>query len=106
MLTRKVLGSLVVVCTFLVGSFSFAQSSGSSAPLVRMERQTYDGDVCMLVKNDGQYHLERLAPGMGQSRIYEGTLPEASLSDLQKILNTDDFKNLSQAKIQAALVGE
>ena len=60
----------------------------------------------MLVRNDGQFHLERLAPGMGQNRIYEGTLPEGALSELQKILDTDDFKNLTQAKIQMALVGE
>jgi len=60
----------------------------------------------MLIRNDGQYHLERLAPGMGQSRIYEGTLPESAMSDLQKILNTDDMRSLTQAKIHMALVGE
>jgi hypothetical protein len=107
MLIRKLLPVIVVVCAVSATSLpGLAQGSGSSSPLLRIQRQTYDQDVCMLVRNDGQFHMERLAPGMGQSRVYEGTLPEAAMSDLQKILNTDDMKSLTQAKIQMALVGE
>src|SRR5437868_5263476 len=96
----------VCVCILLAVSLPVTAQTTSNPPLVRMERQTFDQDTCMLVRNDGQFHLERLAPGMGQNRIYEGTLPEGALSELQKILDTDDFKNLTQAKIQMALVGE
>jgi hypothetical protein len=97
---------VVIIALVSTGLSALGQSTGSSTPLVRMERQTYDQDVCVLVRESGQFHMERLAPGMGQSRIYEGTLPDSAFSELRTLLNSDDLKNLTQAKIQMALVGE
>ena len=44
----------------------------SSPYLVRLEHQTRDENVCMLVLKNGHYHLERTATG--HVRVFEGTL--------------------------------
>jgi hypothetical protein len=92
----------------LAGSIAWGQSSDTSSgtPLMRMERQTRDEDVCILVRNDGQFHLERVALGLGKSRVFEGTLPGDSMSQLQQMLNVGELKQLSQSQIKMELVGE
>jgi hypothetical protein len=94
------------ICAPIFVEAAYAQPLNLSTALVRMQRQNSDENICMLVHKDRKYHLERLYPGFGQTRIYEGTLQALPFSELQEILNSDDFKNLTQAKIQMALVGE
>ena len=76
----------------LTGLAAWGQTSATSdsAPLVRIERQIRAEDTCMLVRNSGQYHLERVVLGLGQTRIFEGTLPADAFSQLQQMLNTDN----------------
>jgi hypothetical protein len=80
------------------------QSSNASY-LVRMERQTRDEDVCILVRSDGQFRLERVEPGVFRSRVFEGTLPASSLSELQQMVEAERLKQLSQSQINGSIVG-
>ena len=97
---------LSICAPIFVEAPAYAQILNLSTALVRMQRQNSDENIGMLVHKDRKYHPERLSPGFGQTRTYEGTLQALSFSEPQQILNSDDFENLTQAKIQMALVGE
>ncbi len=65
--------------------------------LLRMERLRSDQDVCVLVRRDGQYHLERLHPyGI---RVFEGELPNGALGSLENLLTKDRLFQLQQSDI-------
>src|SRR5260370_24130388 len=87
---------------------TWSQSSGTESPrfLLRLERQTREEDVCILVRRDGQFHLERIALGFDRSRVFEGTFPSADVAELEQMLDTDKLKDLTQSQITAALIGE
>jgi len=69
-----------------------------------MERQTREENVCMLLQKDGHYHLERIITG--RPRVFEGTLPSSSVSEIDPLLNSDQISNLKQGQIETTLVGE
>ena len=86
---------------------AFGEDSASPASptyLLRMERGTRAENVCILVRGDGQFHLERTAPN--RSRIYEGSFPASSLQELQQMLDTGELQKLSQDQISVELVSE
>ena len=97
---------LNILCSVLSGLAALGQAPTESAPLMRMERQTRDEDVCILVRTDGQYHLERVALGLGKSRVFDGLIPADSVFQLEQMLNVDDLKQISQSQIKMELVGE
>ena len=85
----------------LVGS---SQSQDTSNPyLARMEHQTREEDVCMLVQKDGRYHLERTA--MGRARVFEGTLPSSAVTELEPLLTAGHLAELLQNQIESAPAG-
>lgn len=91
----------------LAGLAVWGQTAASdNTPLMRIERQIRVEDTCMLVRNDGQFHLERVVLGLGKTRIFEGNLPADSFSQLQQMLNADELKQLSQSQIKMDLVNE
>src|SRR5437868_4181190 len=108
MLDLKRLLLLNILCSVLTALTALGQALASteSAPLMRMERQTRDEDVCILVRGDGQYHLERVALGLGKSRVFEESFPADSVSQLEQMLNVDELKQISQNQIKMELVGE
>src|SRR5260370_8907332 len=64
---------------------------------LRMERLRSDQDVCVLVRRDGQYYLERLHPyGI---RVFEGELPNGALGSLENLLTKDRLFQLQQSDI-------
>src|ERR1700680_3397000 len=91
---------LVSICA-VPSVVTWSQSSGTESPgfLLRLERQTRDEDVCMLVRRDGQFHLERIALGFDRSRVFEGTFPPADVSELEQMLNNEKLKDLTQSQI-------
>ena len=90
----------------LLTSFSgWPQTASSDSPFVmRIERQTREEDACMLVQRDGHYHLERVVTG--RSRVFEGTLDAAAMSELDPLLNSSQLTNLKQAQIETTLASE
>ena len=89
------------VLTSLIG---WSQTASDSPFLVRMERQTREENVCMLVQQNGHYHLERIITG--RPRVFEGTLDSSAVSELQPLLNSDQLTNLKQAQIETSLASE
>ena len=92
----------IVLLFFLVLTFiSPALSSAQNAPspyLARIEHQTRDENVCMLVMKDGRYHLERSAAG--HVRVFEGTLEQPAFTELDPLLNAPRVADMKQSDIQ------
>jgi len=83
----------------------WAQAASSESPfLMRMERQTREENLCMLVQQNGHYHLERII--IGRPRVFEGTLETSAINELEPLLNSDQLANLKQAQIETTLAGE
>src|SRR5260370_31204394 len=91
---------------FGVLAWGLTEEPERSGFLVRMERQTRDEDVCILVRRDGQFHLERVALGVDRSRVFEGSFPNSTISELEQMLDADELRQLSQSSINMALVGD
>jgi len=72
--------------------------------LARMEHQTREEDVCILVLKDGRYHLERAA--MGRVRVFDGTLGSPALTELEPLLAVNRLVDLKQSQIESTPVGE
>src|SRR6266404_3656453 len=96
---------LVLCVVVFASSFCWSQVAGSDSPfLVRMERQTRDENVCILVQQNGHYHLERIITG--RPRVFEGTLELSALIELGPLLNSEQLANLKQAQIESTLASE
>jgi hypothetical protein len=74
---------------------------GSPAYLLRMERMHADDNVCVLVRSDGQYHLER--SNWDKTDILEGTISEGDLHQLEHWVGDNELFDLTQDKIVAPL---
>jgi hypothetical protein len=81
-----------------------SESAASPVYLLRMERGTRAENVCVLVRGDGLFHLERTAPD--RSRIYEGSFSASSMQELQQMLDAGELQKLSQDQISVELVSE
>ncbi len=88
-------------------ALAFAQDAQESQPgpipyLLRLERLRSYRDVCVLLRNDGQYHLEILEPN--HTRILEGALSSAALRELGQISSSEKLAQLQQGDIRTPLV--
>jgi hypothetical protein len=95
---------LSVSLSVLLSGFAQGQEQSESSYLMRMERQTREEDVCMLVEQSGRFHLERVAAG--RARVYEGSLDSSVLNDLRPLLNSEQIVSLQQSQIETALASE
>jgi hypothetical protein len=77
------------------------QENPSSAPtyLLRLERMEALSDVCVLVRSDGPYHLEK--NDGDKVDVYEGNLPEGDVPKLQRWVSANELFTLTQDKIIA-----
>ncbi|MFY9562269.1 MAG: hypothetical protein WAQ52_18715 [Terriglobales bacterium] len=104
MRTKAILSFGVFLC-LVVSVPCWAQAAGSDNPfLMRMERQTREENVCMLLQQNGHYHLERIITG--RPRVFEGTLEASAINELGPLLNSDQLANLKQAQIETSLASE
>jgi hypothetical protein len=69
-----------------------------SSYLIRLERMQPTRDVCVLVQEDGQYHLERLLAS--KADIFEGLLTADQMQVLQGTVVSDQVRKLTQDKIK------
>jgi hypothetical protein len=69
---------------------------------MRMERNTGEEDVCVLVRGDGKFHVERLF--INKTDIFEGTIAQAELQQLERNLNSDQLFHLTQEQIEKTLI--
>jgi hypothetical protein len=76
-----------------------AQSSEAQAPayLLRLVHVRTTENLCVLVRGDGQYHMER--DTAQKTEIFEGSLAPPELEHLQHLLSADELFDLTQEKI-------
>jgi hypothetical protein len=96
----------VIAFIFVVLPTAWASDQQTVTPatvpyLLRMERLRSDQDVCVLVRRDGQYHLEQL--NVASIRIFEGMLPNEELESLENLLTKERLSQLQQGDIAAQL---
>src|ERR1035441_8120271 len=93
--------SILIISLLTIVVAGVCQSQKASSPyLVRMEHQTREEDVCMLVMTDGRYAQERVAAG--HLRVFGGSLPSSAVTELEPLLNAGQLVDLSQNQIQSA----
>ena len=78
---------------------AFAQSerpanSETSPYLVRVQRTTPGNTVCVLLRQDGLFHLE--TSHSDRTKVLEGSLPSSELLKVQRMLDGDGLPRLSQ----------
>jgi hypothetical protein len=78
---------------------AFSQSerpadSEISPYLMRVQRTTPGNAICVLLRHDGQFHLETTHGD--RTKVLEGSLPSSELLKVQRMLNNDGLPRLSQ----------
>jgi hypothetical protein len=68
--------------------------SGSFPYLLRIQRTTPEGVVCVLLRRDGQFHLE--TSHGDHTKVFEGLLPSSRLKKVQVMLDSGDLPRLPQ----------
>src|SRR3982074_3383069 len=61
---------------------------------MRVQRTTPGNAICVLLRHDGQFHLET-AQG-DRTKVLEGSLPSSELLKVQRMLYNDGLPGLSQ----------
>jgi hypothetical protein len=98
---RCVLAYFVSAVLISSGLTAFNQSerpaeSEISPYLARVQRTTPGNTICVLLRHDGQFHLET---SHGDStKVLEGSLSSSELLKVQRILNGDGLPRLVQDK--------
>jgi hypothetical protein len=75
---------------------------GGASYLLRLERYRHREDVCVLLRGDGQYHMERHT--YDTAKIFEGTIGAEELRDLVQMVSTDQLSQLRQEQIMDPMV--
>ena len=93
---------MVCLGALLTGVRLAAQDEPSGpAYLLRLERMRLDGNVCVLVRSDGLYHLER--SDWEHTEVFEGDLPQQDLHSLEHWVGENELFDLTQERIVAPL---
>ena len=99
-IVRALIALSVSLLANLMICAGLSQAQENNQYLARLERQTREENVCMLIQKDGRYHLERMTAG--RSRVFEGTLEPVSLSELQPLLTAQQLVDLKQSQIDTS----
>jgi hypothetical protein len=70
--------------------------------LLRLEHTTDKSKVCVLLRRDGEFHLEHTQSD--QTLVSEGQISDAELLKLKQTLDSDELQKLSQQKIVPPLL--
>lgn len=96
---------LLLACCILAavsttGQSSPPASSGGYPYLLHLETVTFDDQACVLLRRDGQFHLE-VQKGE-RTKVFEGTLSDAKMIEVEKLMNDDGLRQLTERQIPAA----
>jgi hypothetical protein len=96
---RFVLVHFVSAVLISFGLPAFSQSerpadSEISPYLMRVQRTTPGNAICVLLRHDGQFHLETTHGD--RTKVLEGSLPSSELLKVQRMLYNDGLPRLSQ----------
>lgn len=89
-----------VFCTFLPSAAQTPSSPAVNYPfLLHLETMTFDDDTCVLVRRDGQFHLEEERGE--RTKVIEGSLPDVKLIEVENLIKNDGLSRLTQAQVAA-----
>ena len=96
---RRFLVHLVSAVLISGGPLAFSQSQPLADAdrfpyLLRVQRTTRGAAICVLLRDDGQFHLEETHGD--RTSVFEGALPSAKLLKVQRMLDDDGVPQLSQ----------
>ncbi len=74
-------------------------STEISSYLMRIQRTTPRSAICVLLRHDGQFHLETTRDD--RIKVMEGSLPGSELLKVQQMLNSDGLPRLSSEKLSS-----
>ena len=94
--------SIFLILSLVLSGLCWSQEADAPYP-VRMERQTREENVCMLVQKDGRYRLERTATG--GARVFIGTLDPSAIKELEPLLTANPLVELKQSQIESTAAG-
>ena len=95
--------TVLLIFGLLIAQRAHAQTSipatqgEASVYLLRIERESHLQSVCVLLKADGQYHLERHTTQ--KVRVLEGSIDANELRDVIRIVSDDRLYDLEQKQI-------
>jgi hypothetical protein len=87
---------LISGCVPAFGQSQRPADSEISPYLVRIQRTTPGNTICVLLRHDGQFHLE--TSHGDRIKVLEGSLPSAELLKVQRMLDSDGLPRLAQDK--------
>lgn len=98
---RCMLVQLVSAVLISGGLLAFSQSQLRADPdgfpyLLRVQRTTPQAVLCVLLRREGQFHLEETHGD--RTNVFEGTLPSSKLLKVQRMLDGDGVPLLSGEK--------
>ena len=99
---RRLLYMCALLCTLLPPCLTGQSFASEFNYVVRIETYRPGEDVCVLLRGDGQYHLEKLKGE--DARIFEGSIPVSEVEAVEKLVNTDELRKLSQSNITTELI--
>lgn len=85
--------------TLLVGQNPMAPAAANYPYLLHLETMNFDDQVCVLLRRDGQFHLE--VEKRNRTRVFEGALSEAKMQELQTLINDPTLRQLTEKQIVA-----
>ena len=91
--------AFVAVLALGIVAWAQGQADASAAPsyLMRLVHAHNYENVCVLVRGDGQYHLERETAQ--KTEVFEGTLVLADLQRIERLLSAEELFELTEDKI-------
>jgi hypothetical protein len=87
------------IAVLALGTLARAQSQSDTTPsyLLRLVHAHSYENVCVLLRGDGQYHLERETAQ--KTEIFEGTLALAEMQRIEHLLSAEELFQLTEDKI-------
>jgi hypothetical protein len=98
-LVHFVLGFLVSGSLFAYSQTEHPANTEISSYLMRIQRTTPRSAICVLLRRDGQFHLETTHDD--RIKVIEGSLPGSELLKVQQMLDSDGLLRLSSEKLSS-----
>ena len=96
-MSSRALGSIAICFLGIVSRAHCQDRAPAPSYLMRLVHARTHENLCVLVRGDGQYHLEReLAQ---KTEIFEGSLPLTDLQRIEHLLSAEELFVLTEDKI-------
>ena len=85
--------------TLLVGQNPMTPAAANYPYLLHLETMNFDDQACVLLRRDGQFHLEHERGS--RTKIFEGVLSQPKMQEVQTLINDPMLRQLTEKQIVA-----